>query len=197
MTGLALLLLAPLGHAVVVRATVRAAAVAPAPVAPPGPAALPAVMPLTPAVLTAPADAPRVPEKFTRDIKRDEAAALLDAAGLPALLASHGLVAWHILRHQTRSGERVWITLGLPREGRPFRGPEDEERQAELSRKRASVEADAALLVARVLGVSVEDVAFNERLVEDCCGAGCQSCLLTKEELARPWTGEKPRSIRP
>ncbi len=144
--------------------------------------------------LPALADSPRLPARMSRDVSRDEASAVLAVAGLPALLAEHGLTAWHILRHKTRSGERVWITVGLPREGRPFeRGSGDAARRAELSDKLAKVEAKAAELVARTLGMPLEDVAFSERLLEGCCGAGCQSCLLTKDEHAELWTGEKPR----
>jgi hypothetical protein len=157
------------------------------------PSLLPASSPPLSPALSAPADAPRM----AREVMRDEMAAKLKEAGLPRLLAEHGLVAWHILPHRSRSGLRVWLTVGLPREGREFwHGPHDEGRRAELSRRLAEARQRATALVAGALGLPEDDVAFNERLLEGCCGAGCGSCLLMQEEHARPWTGEKARPER-
>lgn len=179
-------------------AAVRAGAAVPAlrlsvPALGPSSAPVPAPATLPALALAAPADAPRL----SREAARDEAAARLVVAGLPSLLAEHGLVAWHILPHRARSGPRVWVTVSLPRDGRPFaHGSGDEGRREELSRRLDAARERATALVAAALGIPADDVAFNERLIEGCCGAGCQSCLLTKKDHARAWTGEKPRPER-
>lgn len=157
------------------------------------PTLVPALVPALSSALAAPADAPRM----SRELARDAAAAKLKAAGLPELLAEHGLVAWHILPHQSRGGTRVWVTVSLPRDGEPFEhGGGAPERREQLSRRLETARERATELVARTLGLPADDVSFNERLIESCCGAGCQSCLLTKKEHARAWTGEKARPER-
>lgn len=200
MSALLLLLAAPSLALARAPASLSRAAAAPvrsmaapalAPALPPSP--LPLLSAALSPALSVPADAPRM----ARELARDEAAAKLRAAGLPELLAGHGLVAWHILPHRTRGGMRLWVTVSLPREGTPFEhGSGTPARREELSRRLDGARTRATELVARALGLPEEDVAFNERLIEGCCGAGCQSCLLTKEEHARAWTGEKARPER-
>lgn len=133
--------------------------------------------------------------RMSRDVARDEVAAKLSAAGLPDMLKEEGLVLWHILPAKTRGGERLFLTVGLPLDGRPFeRGSGAPERRAELERRLAAVEARVVSEAARVLGMPEDMVAVSGRLVETCCGAGCQSCLLTKPEHSQRWTGLPSRS---
>ncbi|MBI2387803.1 MAG: PepSY domain-containing protein [Elusimicrobia bacterium] len=137
--------------------------------------------------------APAAPDfRGSREIARDEAAEKLEAAGLPAMLAGQGLTMWHVLRHRGRGGEQVHLTFGLPPDGRPFeRGGGDPARREELERRLESSAARITALVAETLGVDPASVVLHERLVEGCCGAGCQSCLLGDGESkhAKTWTG--------
>lgn len=162
-----------------------------------GPAALaPVRLPVARAAAAAAAGGPAAPFRMAREIRRDEMAEALKSAGLPALLAEHGLLAWHIMPHRPRAGgeEQVYLSVSLPREGRDFdRGSGEQARRSELAARLAQVESRARELVSSALGLDPSMVMFNERLIEGCCGAGCQSCLLTKSEHAQSWTGEPPR----
>lgn len=117
---------------------------------------------------------------------------------LAAVLADEGLRLWHLLRYTQRNGEQVHLTLGLPydKEGKDDFGPgrETEGRKAELSRRLAGASERISKLVADALGVEADRVVLHERLIETCCGVGCTTCLLTKPEHARHWTG---RELRP
>ncbi|MBI5246217.1 MAG: hypothetical protein HY923_03485 [Elusimicrobia bacterium] len=148
-----------------------------------------------PALIASLIPAPAAPEyRGSREIARDEAAEKLEAAGMPAMLAGQGLTMWQILRHRGRSGEQVHLTFGLPPDGRPFeRGGGDPARREELKRRLESSEARITALVAETLGVDPASVVLHERLVEGCCGAGCESCLLGagKSKHAKKWTGLK------
>lgn len=131
---------------------------------------------------------------LSRDIARDAAAALLDEAGFRDTLSEHGLILWHILRAKTRSGERAFLTVSLPSDERPFALANDSAaRQSELERRIALAEKRIVSEAARILGMEEDMVGVSGRLIESCCGAGCQSCLLTKDRHAERWTGQKPR----
>lgn len=148
--------------------------------------------PAAPAALAAkPLSAPSAPEPRTsRMIARDESAALLESAGFPGFLKEHGLTLWHILRARTRSGEQVHLTFSLPPDGRPFeRGAGEPTRREELKRRLASSGAVITDFAARTLGVDPTIIVLHERLIEGCCGVGCESCLLGYPEHAKTWTG--------
>lgn len=128
--------------------------------------------------------------RMSRDVARDDAADRLEAAGFPAELAAHGLTMWHVLSHVPRSGEQLHLTFGLPPDGRPFeRGGGDPERRAELARRMKAAEARIIARAAEILGKDPSVFVLHERLVEGCCGAGCQSCLLGNPERTKKWTG--------
>lgn len=135
--------------------------------------------------------APAIPEfRMSRDVARDDAADRLEAAGFPAELAAQGLTMWHVLSHVSRSGEQLHLTFGLPPDGRPFeRGGGDPERRAELTRRLKAAEARIVARAAEILGKDPSVFVLHERLVEGCCGAGCQSCLLGNPRRAKQWTG--------
>lgn len=135
--------------------------------------------------------APAVPDfRMSRDVARDDAADRLEAAGFPAELAAQGLTMWHVLSHTPRSGEQLHLTFGLPPDGRPFeRGGGDPERRAELTRRLKAAEARIVARAAEILGKDPSVFVLHERLVESCCGAGCQSCLLGSPQRAKKWTG--------
>lgn len=135
------------------------------------------------------------PDLSPRDLARDKAAARLAAAGFSESLHEEGLVLWHILRYTSRSGEKVTLTVSLPPDGKPFeRGGGDPGRRAELERRLASAQSRIVFEAARALGMPEDMVAINPRLIEGCCGAGCQSCLLTKAQHAVQWTSLQPRT---
>lgn len=148
--------------------------------------------PSAPAALAAKTlSAPSAPEpRSSREIARDESAALLEAAGFPDFLKERGLTLWHILRARTRGGEQVHLTFSLPPDGRPFeRGGGEPARREELKRLLAASEAAITDFAARNLGVDPAIIVLHERLIEGCCGAGCESCLLGAPKHAKTWTG--------
>lgn len=156
---------------------------------------LPALAP-TPTLLAPTVGVGETPRP-SRDVARDEAATQLAEAGLPERLRADGLVLWHVLRYRARSGEKAALTVGLPADGRPFeRGGGDPERRAELERRLAAVESRIVSEAARILGLPEDMVSVDARLIETCCGAGCQPCLLTKPEHAERWTGLPPRAVK-
>jgi hypothetical protein len=137
------------------------------------------------------------PLRLSRDVARDEAAATLAAAGFPERLREHGLVVWQILRAKTRGGEKAFLTVGLPADGIPLeRGSGNPERRAELDRRLEAARDFIVSEASRLLGMPEDMVSVNARLVATCCGAGCQSCLITKPEHAERWTGQKPRPTK-
>lgn len=147
-----------------------------------------AAAPVSAPILLAPA-APERPAlsaaaaqpRTSREIARDEAAARLSAAGFPEAAGREGLSLWRVLRHRSRSGEQVHLTLGLPLDGRPFeRGSGDPDRVDELKRRVARAEAQLVALAAKALGVAPSAIVLNERLIESCCGVGCEACLVGK-----------------
>lgn len=179
-----------------------------APVRAAAPAQVRAVPPLT-ALLAAPpspsnmAKAPepaKTDKRMSVEVKRDETLARLAETPLASVLDAGGLRLWHVLRYSPRSGEQVHLTLGLPydKDGKEDFGPgrETEGRKAELSRRLAGVSERVSKLVAEALGMDPDRVVLHERLLEACCGAGCTTCLLTKPEHARRWTGRDPRPGR-
>lgn len=166
----------------------------------PGPSTSPAFTPFapTPALTASLIPVSAVPEfRTSRDIARDDAAARLKAAGFPAEVAAHGLAMWHVLSHVPRSGEQLHLTFGLPPDGRPFeRGGGDPARREELSRRLKAAEAALVARAAEILGKDAAVFVLHERLVEGCCGAGCQSCLLGNSKHAKTWTGLDKRPDR-
>lgn len=159
-------------------------------------------LPILPAQsLTPPAGPPSPggaqPLRLSRDVARDEAAAALAAAGFPEQLRERGLVLWQLLRAKARGGEKAFLTVGLPAEGVPFeRGRGNPERRAELDRRLEAARDFIVSEASRLLGMPEDMVSVDARLVETCCGAGCQSFLLTKPEHAERWTGLPPRPER-
>lgn len=146
-----------------------------------------------PALVLSLVPAPSAPEyRGSREIARDDAAGRLETAGLKSQLEEQGLTMWQVLRHRGRSGEQVHLTFGLPPDGSPFeRGGGDPVRRAELKRRLKTSEARIVALVAATLGVEPGSVTLHERLIEGCCGVGCESCLLGagNSRHAKTWTG--------
>lgn len=131
----------------------------------------------------APAPQPLEAARPTKlELARDEAAARLLAEGLPEALRAGGLVLWQIMRTNHRSGERVRLTLSLPLNGRPYeRGFGDPERQAELSRRLSEAGPRITAMAAEALRVPADSIILQERLIETCCGVGCEACLLKRQ----------------
>ena len=134
------------------------------------------------------------PERLSRDIDRDAIAAKLDAAGFPSRLDAEGLKLWHIISYRGRGGQQVYFSLGLPSEGDAFTREPNAERRAELQRRLDAARCRIVSEAARILDLPETNIGAHERLIENCCGAGCQSCLLTKPEHAERFAG---RPVRP
>ncbi|MBI3299257.1 MAG: hypothetical protein HYZ75_13900 [Elusimicrobia bacterium] len=123
----------------------------------------------------------------------ESALAKLDAAGFDRELADRGLILWRLLRASKRSGERAYLTIGLPPDGRPYdRKEPDPRREKELKTRLEASEKDIAALAARILGLPEENVSVRGDLAESCCGAGCQGCLRADPEQSEKWTDSAP-----
>lgn len=71
----------------------------------------------------------------------------------------------------------MFLTVSLPRDGRAFEpGVDDPVRRAELERRLALAERRIVSEAARILGMREDMIGVSGRLIESCCGAGCQCC---------------------
>lgn len=135
------------------------------------------------------------PLRLSRDIDRDAIASKLGAAGFPEQLDGDGLKLWHIISYRNRGGQQVYFSIGLPPGGDAFTREPNAERRAELQRRLDAARGRIVAEAARILGLPEANVSAHERLIESCCGVGCQSCLLTKPEHAERFTGRPARPL--
>ena len=127
------------------------------------------------------ADAPaQNPVRLTRDADRDAVVAALGDANFPQWLGDQGLVLWHIISDRNRGGQRLYLNVSLAPDGAAYTRQPSPERKLALSQKLDGLEARIISEASRILDLQPSAISVNGRLIENCCGMGCQSCLHTK-----------------